>query len=159
MSGDELIEHARSFIGSPFRHGEMDPKLGCDCAGLILGAARAAGITDKLLPTYGPETPPDVLLETLTTSDLRLVYFGCGPGGLPSRQILEEGWSAAEPGDVLILMVAAPRGRPHPRHLSYWSGNSLIHAEGNSGVVEMPLDAKWKRRLHSIWRWRGLDDE
>lgn len=157
MTGAAVVAEARRWIGSPFVHAGMDRETGCDCAGLILGVGRACGLTEKHLPTYGPQTSPEVLLETLGLTDLQLVYFGCGPSGIPEEWMLAEGWGAAEPGDVVVLLVAAPRGRPHPRHLAYWTGSGLIHAEGNHGVVETPLDVRWRRRLHSVWRWRKLD--
>lgn len=156
MTGEALVEQARCYVGTPFRH-RGSTLIGCDCAGLILGPARDLGLTKATLPRYGEGVAPAVLLTGLR-KELECVWQDLLPEPFGGPDV-EEGWGFARPGDVLCFKLASSHGQGHPRHLAYWSGSTLIHATEDHGVVEVPLDVKWRRRLHSVWRFRGLEDE
>jgi cell wall-associated NlpC family hydrolase len=158
-TGTALVRTAREFVGVPFRHNTASDVLGCDCAGLILGAARKLGITSSSLPKYGRDVPPATLLVHLK-AELEPVWSQARLHSIVGRsdaEHREEGWEAAQPGDVLCLNVASEQGDPHPRHLAYWTGDGLLHVVEKHGVVETPLDRRWRRRLHSVWRWKSLE--
>lgn len=131
MTAPDLVAAARAYLGTPWRHQGAD-RRGMDCAGLLLAAARDAGLA---VPTAIVHAPlPDLALFD------RLLPAYC-------RRVAQP-----VPGAVLRFCVA---GRP--QHLAVAAehpagGLSIVHAYMTAGhVCEHRLDARWRRRLVSCW--------
>lgn len=135
-----LVEAARRYIGTPFRHQGRDAN-GLDCAGLVLLALNDIG-----------EFPDDV------------DGYGLSPwrGGL--RDAVEAFYGppiddAPEPGDVLLM-----RFRAEPQHLAiatdyYLGGLGIIHTRSDlrrgqqrGQVVEHRLNDVWAKRIVKVYR-------
>lgn len=150
MNTHLLAETAQSWVGTPWHWCAAEKGKGCDCAGLVLGAAREAGLTDWRPRPYSEDFDlRDLLLPLnrfcLCVWDSPLLRHN---GDVP----------APEAGDVLLFAI--PHGRHvRPQHLGIATGQrSFIHAYKQVGkVVESAWDRTWQRRLMSVYRWRQPD--
>ena len=118
----------------------MGVRGGLDCVGLPLCAARALGypVVDMV---YYSETPDPQQL-------VRYVNENC-------EQVQHE-----EPGDLILFWIRCENA---PTHAGiYTDAHTIIHARRSltdpSGgrVTEEPMVAFWKKRIHSVWRYRWL---
>lgn len=143
--GALVAAEALDWIDTPFRWGQSQKGVGCDCKGLVAGVARELGRPEAAsfyaaLADYRVDRPVPalVLLE-----------------GMSALFDLVDGM---EPGDVLLLKHG---GRPG--HLAIHVGNGrVVHAypAHHARVRERDLEVLFhKFELHSVWRWRVLSDD
>lgn len=145
MSRAAFLAAARSFIGTPYHHMGRQPGIGLDCAGVVICAARAAGVVpaDFDVPAY--RRRPDASL--LAWCDAHM----------------ERLTGAAEmlPGDVVVLEVDVD-----PQHLGVVGDHrfgwlSIIHAlgraDGTGSVIEQRLAFARGRKFVAAFRVRGID--
>lgn len=129
----ELVAVARTWLNVPFHH-QGRSRAGVDCGGLVIAAAREAGLDVPEPGTYSMSPDPDVIRAALLAH--------CHPVSV----------EAALPGDILWLSFAG-----EPRHLAFATELGLLHAWAKPGkVVEHRIDAAWRRRIESAWRIRGI---
>lgn len=140
MTGSDIAAAAREWIGVDYLH-QGRTKQGVDCAGLIIGLAkqlgldRAAGYVDR---TDYPRQP-----TTFNMMELLRTYCDHRRGFEP--QI----------GEILHFSFAVL-----PQHVAiYAPNNRIIHAynSGRHCVIETSYLGKWPKRLHSIYRYKGVD--
>lgn len=128
-----IVEAARSCVGTAFRPQGRLLGQGLDCVGVVLVAARAAGIAWPEVPAYRLGGEHGAVLERAFAA------LGCVPVDVPQ-------W-----GDVVVL---APL--PRQRHLGVLTPAGLVHAHAGLGrVVEGPMDPAWRVMGH--WRLAGVD--
>ena len=141
-----IIEIARSWIGTPYRHQESCKGVGTDCLGLVRGIWREyVGPEPEALPAYTPdwaERPGGgVLAETLAEA--------------ARRHLIEIAPDDAQPGDVLLFRM---RARGPAKHASVLSASErMIHAYSGRAVVETTLTSAWRARIAFSFRFPGLD--
>lgn len=138
ITPQQVIEEARSWIGVPYRHQGRSRVGGVDCIGLAICVARALELVpaDLRTPANYTRRPIDGELE-------RRVAQIC----IPTDRV--------EPGG-LVLMRWSPRAPAS--HCGILTGENVIHAyAGNSRVIEHGFRAPWPRRVHSFWRFPGVD--
>lgn len=130
----QLVDIARTYIGTPFHHQGRLPGVGLDCIGVVVCAMREAGL----------DVSDDV----------------AGYGRLPSggvfmaaveRRCRSVPIEEALPGDVMMFAF-----RTEPQHIAIYTGdNTLIHAyQEVEAVVENSLDDTWRARLRGVFRLR-----
>lgn len=124
-------------MGSPFVHAGRN-EHGYDCAGVILVPAQHLGLTTWKPTNYSPTGFAGYLQQCLPLHCHRLLDY-----------------EHRHPGDILIIYT-----RGHPVHLAYLTGeNTIIHADLRVGrVLEEPFSDQWQKRVHSAWRWKGLEE-
>ena len=128
MTPADFIAAARSYVGVPFHH-QGRTRHGVDCIGLVVCAARDAGLALVDRTDY-PRDPNGLLPLEL------------------ARQFQEVDPALA--GDILLM-----RFRGEPQHVAILAGETLIHGYASIGrVVEHGLDAKWRRRIVAAYRLR-----
>lgn len=142
----QIVLEARSWLGTAFHHQGRLKKTaehagGCDCLGLIIGVARKLNLTTKhgaLIHQFDQQNyaqiPDGNNLEAQLAQNL------------PIKEITE-----ISPGDLALLAFAKT-----PQHLAIVgeveSRITLIHAYSSAGFVcEHALDAKWQRRVVSVF--------
>lgn len=135
----EIVAEARSWLGTPFHHQGRVKGVGVDCAGLVVGVAKAFGIL--LADQQGYSRLPDG--KTLQAAcEIELVR-------IPTE--------AMQPGDVLLF-----RFQSVPHHVGLLGdypggGLSLIHAYNTIGrVVEANLSAGDRRRIVAAYALPGV---
>lgn len=138
MTPADIIEAARSEIGTPFRHqGRIAGKC-LDCAGLIVRVAELLGVHVADQKGYS-RLPSGSKLESALD-------------GQPSVFLVR---GAPLPGDILML-----RFNKDPQHLAIFTGENIIHSTNQTGrVVEERFDALWKSRLVRVYRFVGVIHE
>jgi NlpC/P60 family putative phage cell wall peptidase len=130
-----IVEHARSWIGTPYQHQASVVGRGCDCLGLVrgvwremLGAEPVAALDYS--PSWGEVAHEEVLQSALQK------YFE--PETLdPTRS-----------GCVISFRI---HKRSIVKHIAITMGcvndqPQMIHSYNNNGVVLSPLNAAWIRR-------------
>lgn len=139
MTGAQFAALARAWLGTPWHHQGALKDVGCDCAGLVMGVAREAGLADVSVSGY-PRLPRGHELEGYCDAHMVRV----------PRQALQVG------------DVAAFRYGGDPQHLAIigeQSGRlSMIHAHAPSRkVIETILAEPWLSRLALVYRVPGLE--
>ncbi|MFA7441118.1 MAG: hypothetical protein WCZ66_09115 [Sphingomonadaceae bacterium] len=118
MMRNLVVEEARRWIGTPFRHQGAVHGAGADCAGLVLGVARALMLTDY---------KPAPCSRQPATDELERHLYLAGCTGIPLHM--------GRAGDVAQFTIPGGLG-----HIGIFTGASVIHAWHAAGaVVEMPL--------------------
>lgn len=135
---NDVVETARSFIGTPFVHQGRLPGVGLDCVGVLLAVADKLSISGVDFPGY--DRTPDGTLEEKLSASLELANRRCIHCHMP--------------GDVLCFRIAN-----QPQHVAIRSDRGLIHSLADSKILqETSYDERWRKRLLSVWVWPELDD-
>ena len=131
--GEAIVEAARRWLGTPYRHQGARRGVGCDCLGLVRGVWR------ELYGTDAQEPGPYRLDWRSDTQDDRLMEAAerhCG-AALPPGPI--------KAGDLLLFRW---KTNLPVRHLGIASGGDhFIHAYERVAVVESALVPAWRRRV------------
>ncbi|MCP1198125.1 peptidase P60 [Notoacmeibacter sp. MSK16QG-6] len=140
-----VVDEARRWIGTPYRHQQSRLGVGCDCLGLVRGIWRAIYGCEP--EQAGPYAPFEDSLNAGGASGERLLEA--------AARNLEpvETDRAVEAGQVLVF-----RWRPvlPARHLGIATEpHRFIHAYSGIGVVESALVPSWRRRIAGRFRFPG----
>jgi NlpC/P60 family putative phage cell wall peptidase len=144
----DIIEAARGWIGTPYRHQASVKGAGCDCLGLLRGVWRELhGDEPESPPPYAPDWSEGGA-ETLRDAF--------------ARHLTPVAAADIAPGDaVLFRMVihsgrASARGGGPAKHCGIIADRdgalTLIHARQNRRVVEEGFSAFWRARLAYAFR-------
>ena len=132
---DRFVAAARELVGVPYRHAGRN-EHGVDCGGVIILAARQAGLLppDWDVPPYSTIIDVDMILAGLRE--------WCEP---------VERTGDPEAGDILLMRILRRN-----QHLAVATGEgSIIHCYTAAGrVVEHPLAPSWRQAIVGIFRWR-----
>lgn len=140
----QVIDEARSWIGTRYQHQAGVKGLAVDCINLIVGVANAVGIV-----------PPDFSMDRYSgygrSPDPKTLIGGC-------EQFLTRIDKAdAIPGDILVL-----RFEREPQHFAILSDDNpprMIHAYASARkATEQIIDADWASKIVAVYRFKGLED-
>ena len=131
--GERVVQAARGWIGTPYRHQASTRGAGTDCLGLLRGVWREIyGDEPEDVPAYTPDWSEPQGEERLWRAALRhlQVQQGRAAGDLLLFRM--------RAGGVAKHLGIAGRIGPEP---------TFIHAYTGHGVVESPLSRPWQRRI------------
>jgi cell wall-associated NlpC family hydrolase len=136
-SRDTIVETARGWLGTPYRHLGRRKDRHVDCVGLIIGVGAELGMT--LIAPHGYAACPSS----------RLVFDFCDKYLVPAPELAL--------GRVAILWGF---DRNEAQHFAIMGENAgrptMIHAFSRAGkVVEHGWDSFWQRRLVSVYEFPG----
>jgi hypothetical protein len=142
----DIVSEARSWLNTPFGHGQAVKGRMVDCAHYIEAVNINAGVTaePQITEPYRRREDGTVMLRLLK-EHLELIT-------------IEE----AEPGDVIALIDSRLTSPDIPRHLAFMTERRsdgvirIIHASEH-GVREHRMDGHWLRRIHSVWKVKGVE--
>jgi NlpC/P60 family putative phage cell wall peptidase len=140
VTSAQLIEEARTWIGTPYRHQGAVKYLGADCVGFL---AELAVETRLITPQLRAQFPTDYSRQPSAGELRRLCSGHLAPVPYASRA----------PGDIVLMRFAV-----EPQHLGMLTNvdpDYLIHC-GENGVVEHRLDSVWRARILHVYRFPGL---
>lgn len=143
MTRLDIVEAARGWIGTPYRHQASVKGAGCDCLGLLRGVWREVlGPEPETPPPYAPDWDEVAKGELLRTA--------------AARHLCERSGEAA-PGDVLLFRM---RGDAVAKHLGILTATgpkaAFVHAMSGHGVLESPLSAPWARRVVGVFGFPNI---
>ncbi len=132
---EHIVQAARGWLGTPYRHQCSVRGAGTDCLGLLRGIWREViGPEPEPVPNYSRDWLEPQGTEALWSAALR---------HLVPKNLTEEA-----PGDVLLFRM---RDRGVAKHLGIAAQTgaraSFIHAYSGHAVVESPLSLPWRRRV------------
>lgn len=143
-----IVEAARAWIGTPYRHQASCKGAGTDCLGLVRGLWREFHGTE-------PEVPPAY------TSD-----WAEAPGADGSvveamaeaarRHLIEIAVGEAGAGDVVLFRMRARGPAKHAGVLC--NRERMVHAWSGRAVVETSLGPWWRARLVHAFRFPRVND-
>ena len=138
-TGKQVVDCARSYLGTPFHHQGRLKGIGLDCVGLLIRVGHDLGLTEFDHTGYPRQPIEERLYERF-------------------REELDEinSWEAL-PGDIVLFRILK-----HPQHLAilgdyHGGGLSLIHAYSPVGkVTEAHFSASWGSRAFAYFRYKGV---
>lgn len=143
MKRAAIVEEARSWLGTPYRHQASLKGAGCDCLGLVRGVWRGLiGPEPEVPPAYTPDWAEALGEETLMAA--------------ARRHLIEIPTGAAHSGDVLIFRIGMGIPAKHCGILS--APDRLVHAYWGRAVAETRMTDWWVRRLAGAFRLPGVED-
>lgn len=143
ITGDDVVLQARRWLGTPFHHQGRVRGAGADCAGLLIGVLHELELSAYDIDGYAM-LPDGAMLAAECNKVMRRLQPG----------------EPVQPGDALLLRM----GRM-PQHLGIVSAVEAgvpaamvhIHSHAPSFCVEHRLDARWRRRIVCVYRFRGVE--
>ena len=143
MKAAEIIRLAREIVGTPYLHQARIGGLAVDCAGVPAYVGTKLGVDFNDFTQYGRQPVPAEMKKALDGALIRVP-------SVAQMQLADVVWIRfeEEPQHLGIL-------GDHPR-----GGFTLIHAFNGMGfkkVVEHGLDEKWRKRIHGVWRYPGVE--
>ena len=140
-SPDEIVEAARLWLGTPYRHQAATLGAGCDCLGLLRGVWRTLyGSEPIALPPYRADWRDMNHAEALLGAAARLLVPACLP---PAA------------GDVVLFRL---NGLPLPKHCGILvAPDRFIHAQERLGVIEGNLTEGWRRRIAAAYAFPPIE--
>lgn len=135
---DQIVQAARSWVGTPFHHQGRLKGVGVDCGGLVYMVGKEVGlaVTDHPYkhytrhPTIGKHMMEDCAANLRATE-------------------------VTGPGSVLVFWVLRPDMPQHMGILSHQ--DQFIHAyNACRQVMEIPLSDYWRKRLYATFDFREV---
>lgn len=139
MTGAAIVQAARGWIGTPYRHQASCKGAGTDCLGLLRGVWREVlGAEPQPVPPYTADWS-----EAEGREDL-----------LAAAALWLQPVTTAQPGDVLVFRMRAGAVAKHLGIASQiGAAPRFIHAYSGHAVVETALSDPWARRIAARFRF------
>jgi NlpC/P60 family putative phage cell wall peptidase len=143
LTRTRIVESARGWIGTPYRHQASLRAVGCDCLGLVRGVWR-----EVLGPE--PEAPGPYAADWDEASGLeRLAEAG-------ARHFKPLAASDFEAGDVILFRWR--EGLPAKHAAIATSRQTMIHAHDGARVCEVRIGSLLRQRVAFAFQFPGLSD-
>jgi NlpC/P60 family putative phage cell wall peptidase len=138
---ERIVEAARGWIGTPYRHQAARRGAGCDCLGLLRGVwSEVLGAEPEKVPAYSMDWSEPQGEERLWAA--------------AHRHLTPCGAQQEMAGDVILFRMRQGAVAKHLGILSATgTGAAFIHSYSGHGVVESPLSAPWRRRIVARFRF------
>lgn len=143
-TNEQIVEEARSWIGTPYHHQAAVKGVGCDCLGFVRGVYEALGY-DKIedIPPYsrswGESDGQELMLEAAR------------------KYLIESMIDGYWPGCVVVFRFRHYTVAKHVAIISY--NGRMIHAIEGSPVSEVSLNKSWVRRIAGVFVFPPLEGE
>ncbi len=140
-----IVEEARSWVNTPYRHQAACRGAGVDCVGLIMGVGMGTGLLDiteeawEPFKAYSRQPNPNKMGDAMRAFLVELP---------PAGQL--------EPPLGSVIWFQWRENLPmHLGILSEFKGRStIIHAYSQIGkCVEHDFSLDWRQRVHSYWQY------
>lgn len=149
---EKVVDEARRWVGTPYRHQSRVLNVGVDCVGLIIGVGLATGAMkwteDRFAPWsgYGRLPNPRRMRAGLEEFLVEITAEEATDGDVPWFA-----WREGRPMHLGILTTDHCLGEPRPM---------IVHATSQIGsVVEHGFAAEWPGRVEGWWRYPALVQE
>ena len=146
MTRDQIVDAAREWLGTPYRHQASLQGAGADCLGLVRGVWRELlGDEPAALPAYTPDWAERMGDEQLLDA--------------ARRHLHEIAIGGAGRGDVLLFRMGPGCPAKHCAIVSAADPEAcrIIHAYWGRSVTETRLVPWWRRRIAAAFSFPGLE--
>ena len=135
-----VVNAARAWIGTPYRHQASVRGVGADCLGLVRGVYR---------DLFGaePESPPPYAATWAESGGFELLADAA------ARHLVPVDHRSLFGGEVLLFRWRSSFPARHAGIAA--SDRTMIHAQSGAAVCEIPLTAWWRRRLAYVYRFKA----
>ncbi len=139
----DVIDIARSWIGTPYHHQASVKGIGADCLGLVRGVWREV---------YGrePEPPPAYSADWAEAGGRETLLLAA------AKHALRLPIDARRPGDILIFRLRAGLPAKHAGILT--DAAKFVHAAQSGPATEVALVPWWRRRIAGVFCFPDLSD-
>jgi NlpC/P60 family putative phage cell wall peptidase len=143
ISRAAIVNEARAWVGTPYRHQGSLRGIGCDCLGLLRGLWRAV---------IGPEPEqPDPY-----SADWAEAGGGEALMQAAQRHLVLLSDCTFAGGDVLLFRF---RKNVPAKHIGIaTSATQMIHAHEGACVAEVPIVPFWRRRIAATFSFPRVED-
>lgn len=142
---NQIVDCARRWIGTPYRHQASKRGAGTDCLGLIRGVYRD-------LYAREPETPPAYSPDWAELPDLNGARVET-MAEAARRHLIELDVADTRAGDVLLFRMTPGAVAKHAAIKSF--EDRMIHACSGRAVAEVHMGTWWPRHLAFAFRFPG----
>jgi NlpC/P60 family putative phage cell wall peptidase len=143
VSRAAIVDEARRWIGTPYRHQASLIHVGCDCLGLVRGVWRA-------LIGPEPEQPPPYSPDWAEAGGAEAVALAA------HRHLTAIDTGAFRAGDVLLFRF---RDHAPAKHLGIaTSATHMVHAHGGACVAEAPIGSHWRKQIVGAFAFPNVVD-
>ena len=134
VTREMFVQEARTWLDTPYQHQGRLKGIACDCIGLVIGTARALGLSDFEITDYGRR--PDGRLRPVMETQLDIIAV-----------------ADAQPADVLLFQWDSC-----PIHVAILATEAtMIHAFlPNRRVVEMTIDDRIRMQIVAAYHVPGV---
>jgi NlpC/P60 family putative phage cell wall peptidase len=134
-----IIEQARTWVGTPYKHQGRQKGVGVDCLGVIYGSMLEAGVKDKVFFDKINSKYHDY--NRLPSGRMLYTTF--------KKYVPEYPKNQAKGGDMLMIAL-----KGEPRHTAILTDkNTIIHAYAEAGkCVENRYAHYWKKNTVTCFR-------
>ena len=131
----DIVDEARSWLGTPYVHQASTKGAGTDCLGLLRGVWRAQiGCEPEEVPIYTMDWSEPQGEERMWAA--------------AQRHLIEKPSADLSSGDVVLFRM---RDSGIAKHLGIMTSTGavprFVHAYNGHGVVENALSEPWRRRI------------
>lgn len=134
----QIVEAARTYLGTKFKHQGRLKDFGIDCAGLVIGVGKELG--------YMPNEWDHVAYGHLPHAQMMANQCDL----VLDRILIEE----ATVGDIYLMAFQS-----EPQHLCIITDKGIIHSYAQvRRCVEHGIDDIWLSRVKRAYRYKGLMD-
>jgi|UniRef100_UPI004047C578 NlpC/P60 family putative phage cell wall peptidase len=135
MSGAQVVEIARTWLGTPYVHQASKCGAGTDCLGLVRGIWRALhGSEPEAIPRYTADWSEPQGQEVLWAA--------------AHRHLQPVARAELCAGDVILFRMKRGAVAKHLGIVAHFGpAPTFIHAYTGHGVVESPLSEPWRKRI------------
>jgi NlpC/P60 family putative phage cell wall peptidase len=139
----EIVEAARSWIGTPYHHQASRKGSGADCLGVVRGIWRE-------LFGAEPETPYAYSGDWAAATGQEVMLAAAG------RHLVPVPIELIGLGDVLVFRL---RSGTVAKHMGVVSDlGRMIHAQEGVPVAEVNIGPWWRRRIAGVFSFPGVVD-
>jgi len=135
----QIVEEARTYLGTPFHHQGRLKGIGVDCIGLLIGVGKKLGLITYDYIAYS-RYPDGVTLRREI-----------------SREFIEINIRDVKVGDIWLYWL--DKKSKAPQHVGIITDYGFVHTYADVGkVVEHRLTKAWKKRIVAAFRYPGVGD-
>lgn len=137
MTRAEIIQAARSLIGTPWAHQGRTPGVGIDCAGVVVHILKLNGIDyDTAGYSYAPNGELTLHADACLTRIAKTEF---------------------QPADVLVFRI-----KRLPQHVAIATDKGILHSYNHgsatlSKVVETSLTEQWRAHIVAAYKFPWVE--
>lgn len=139
MTGQEIADKAKTYVGTPFHHLGRVKRTGIDCIGIILGVAEELNIPLVIHPEFK--------------------RYGRRSRQRPLLNYMDEQFIRTENRDIGSIAVSwYDRVTKEPSHLGIVTGIGMVHTNGHLKIaIEEHWSPKWAMKIVGFYKYPGVE--